>query len=200
MKAAPFLAALALAVAVLSGCAMFQHLDGSTTEEMRAFEAGQPLQAEAQPPAISPEIQRNQAQLARELELVKREMELQKQRGAYLEEKTQKIERTVGEVASRAPEAAVPAMPIGGLRIKVLSGTGRLSSAHALRDSLVKFGYRVERVDMAPRSNFTESIVYYLAGLRPQAEELAARMGGRASVKPLSWKSVFDMIVVKGTL
>ena len=199
MKAAPLLASLALAVTVLSGCAMFQHLDGSTAEEMRAFEAAQPLQAEAQPPAVPPEIQRNQAQLARELELVKREMELQKQRGAYLEEKTERIEKTVGEVATRAPEAA-PAMPIGGLRIKVLSGTGRLSSAHALRDSLVKSGYRVERVDMAPRSNFTESIVYYSAGLRPQAEELAARMGGRASVKPLSWKSVFDMIVVKGTL
>lgn len=83
------------------------------------------------------------------------------------------------------------------LKIKVLSGTGDLKPAKVLSTQLKNIGYTVDALDYAPRSDFKHNIVYYAAGYKTQAENLVHRLEMTGAVlKPLSWKSIFDLIIV----
>jgi hypothetical protein len=84
------------------------------------------------------------------------------------------------------------------LKIKVLSGNGKISSAKALSGKLTKLGYRVENIGIAPRSNFDVNTVYFAPEYKNEAQQMAARLGGDTIYKPLTWPSVFHMIVVAG--
>lgn len=84
------------------------------------------------------------------------------------------------------------------LRIKVLSGNGDRSSAKQMSQKLKQLGYPVELIDMAPRSNFSEVVIYYLSSNKKDAEKLAVELGKPAIVKPLSWSSSFNLIIVTG--
>ena len=84
------------------------------------------------------------------------------------------------------------------LKIKVLSGNGKISSAKALSGKLTKLGYRVENIGMAPRSNFDVNTVYFAPEYKNEAQQMAARLGGDTIYKPLTWPSVFHVIVVAG--
>ncbi|MCX5836879.1 MAG: LytR C-terminal domain-containing protein [Deltaproteobacteria bacterium] len=84
------------------------------------------------------------------------------------------------------------------LKIKVLSGNGKISSAKALSGKLAKLGYRVENIGMASRSNFDVNTVYFAPEYKNEAQQMAARLGGDTIYKPLTWPSVFHMIVVAG--
>jgi len=84
------------------------------------------------------------------------------------------------------------------LKIKVLSGNGKISSAKALSGKLTQLGYRVENIGMAPRSDFDVNTVYFAPEYKNEAQQMAARLGGDTIYKPLTWPSVFHMIVVAG--
>jgi len=84
------------------------------------------------------------------------------------------------------------------VRLKVLSGTGKLFSAQKMTKTLYDMGYRSERMDMAPRSNFTRNTVYYAKGYKDTAESIKKNLGGNSITKPLTWYSIFDIIVVAG--
>lgn len=84
------------------------------------------------------------------------------------------------------------------LRIKVLSGDGNTHSAEALSEKLTKLGYRVENVGLASRSNFDVNTIYFASDYKNEAQQVAAQLGGGAMIKPLTWSSVFHMIVVTG--
>ncbi|MBM4271034.1 MAG: hypothetical protein FJ139_02580 [Deltaproteobacteria bacterium] len=102
------------------------------------------------------------------------------------------------EVAGK--ETAVPmkerGIDIKNLRVKVLSGTGKMSSARVMAKKLTGMGYRIASVDMAPRKNFTTNTVFYAPDYRNEARDLTARLGENAVCKPLTWSSVFHIIVV----
>ena len=84
------------------------------------------------------------------------------------------------------------------LKIKVLSGNGKISSAKALSGKLTKLGYRVENIGMASRTNFDVNTVYFAPEYKNEAQQMAVRLGGDTIYKPLTWPSVFHMIVVAG--
>jgi adenylylsulfate kinase-like enzyme len=84
------------------------------------------------------------------------------------------------------------------VKLKVLSGTGKLFSAQKMTKTLYDMGYKAEKMDMAPRSNFTQDTVYYSKGHKDAAENIKKNLGSDTVIKPLSWNSVFDVIVVAG--
>jgi len=88
--------------------------------------------------------------------------------------------------------------PAKSLRIKVLSGNGDRSSARKMAQKINLRGYPVELIDMAPRSNFSDPIIYYAPSHQKEAEKLATELGKLTIIKPLTWPSSFNLIVVTG--
>jgi hypothetical protein len=84
------------------------------------------------------------------------------------------------------------------VRIKVLSGDGNPTSAKRLALKLGRYGYNVERTDIAAKRNFKKTRIFYSAGKRNAAEEIYRKLGEDADLKPLSWQSVFDIIILTG--
>lgn len=84
------------------------------------------------------------------------------------------------------------------LKIKVLAGDGRLLSARLMARKLEKTGLKVEIVDLAPRADFSADTVYYLRDYEKEAREIAGRLGEKTLVKPMTWSSAFNIIVVTG--
>ena len=118
-------------------------------------------------------------------------------------------EKAVGNLKSETTDEKKDAEPkeekdtqavtdIGKLKIKVLSGDGNINSAKQMASRLKKMGYHVKRVDFAPKSTFWKNTLYFAKGSRKQAEALSRRLGGSTVIKPLSWSSIFDIIVVTG--
>lgn len=85
--------------------------------------------------------------------------------------------------------------PSGKLSIKALSGDGGMLSVRKVEEQLKGLGYKVERVDVAP-FKFKTLTVFYNKGYKIEAEEMAAKI--KARVRPMTWESVFDIIVVSG--
>jgi hypothetical protein len=85
------------------------------------------------------------------------------------------------------------------LRIKVLSGDGDLNSAKEAAKKLRNMGYNIKLIDLAPRPNFSRNTVFFAPKFKNEAKSLAPGLGGAVTIfKPLSWSSVFDIIVVTG--
>jgi len=82
------------------------------------------------------------------------------------------------------------------VRIKVLSGTGDRKSATAMTVRLKELGYKVTSIDLARRNDYKVDTVFYADRFLTEAERLASEINGE--IKPLSWKSRFDLIVVTG--
>ena len=82
------------------------------------------------------------------------------------------------------------------LKIKVLTGDGNLNSAKEMAKRLRGLGYNIKLIDRAPRSNFTTSTVYYAPDAKNEAERLMSSLDGNLILKPISWSSIFDIIVV----
>jgi hypothetical protein len=109
--------------------------------------------------------------------------------------------RAAEEAAARAAAAeAAKAKALKDIRIKVLNGNGKRHSARDMRGKLETLGYNVERIADAPTSNFSRNVVFYAKGMYEEAETLAETVGGSMYQKPLTWYSIFDLIVVTGKI
>jgi hypothetical protein len=84
------------------------------------------------------------------------------------------------------------------VRIKVLTGDGKLASAAQMAEIVTAMGYKVGKVDKAPAANFSCHTVFYAPDSRKDAENITKRLGGNAVARPLSWPSIFNIIVVAG--
>jgi outer membrane murein-binding lipoprotein Lpp len=82
------------------------------------------------------------------------------------------------------------------VRIKVLSGGGKLFSAKRMAKRLETFGYAVQKTAKAPRRNYETDKVFYDPAFRVEAEDIAKKLGGGTVVRPLTWNSQFNIIVV----
>jgi outer membrane murein-binding lipoprotein Lpp len=82
------------------------------------------------------------------------------------------------------------------VKLKVLSGTGNISSAHTMAKKLQGIGFEAEKKALAPRSNFKKNVVYHAKGHEQTAQKLKNTLGEKTVLKPLSWNSEFDIIVV----
>jgi outer membrane protein len=104
---------------------------------------------------------------------------------------------------AKPAEDAVGKSPAGdktaglkSIRIKVLSGTGKIDSADRMAKRLTAMGYKVESMEMADRSHYPANTVYFSQNQKKEAKTLASKLGKGTIAKPISWKSVFDLIVV----
>jgi septal ring factor EnvC (AmiA/AmiB activator) len=102
------------------------------------------------------------------------------------------------EVAIEEGTAAKKQADLKSLRIKVLSGDGKIDSARQMAKRISSMGYKVESVEMADHSDYPVIIVYFAPKYKKEAKTLAAKLGKKTVVKPLYWKSVFNLIVVTG--
>jgi len=84
------------------------------------------------------------------------------------------------------------------IRISVLSGDGEIKSALEASSILRQLGYQVKRVGLAPRPSFKRHTVFYTEKYKIAADELVKILGKQTRSKPLTWSSVYDVIVVTG--
>jgi len=84
------------------------------------------------------------------------------------------------------------------IKIKVLTGDGNLNSAKDMAKKLTNMGYKIKRIDRAPKSSFLRNTVFFAPKFQYQAKRLVSRLGGSTIVKPLNWYSIFDLIIVTG--
>ena len=87
---------------------------------------------------------------------------------------------------------------LGDLKIKVLSGDGDLRSAKSMTKKLLEMDYEIDLVGYAPRSNFEKNTVYFKPDFEKEGKRLVSRLGANTIIKPLTWSSVFDLIIVTG--
>jgi cell division protein FtsB len=102
------------------------------------------------------------------------------------------------QVATAQPVPEKKDTGLKSIRLKVLSGNGKMSSAKKMAGRLTKLGYKVEVVGMATTPDYATDTVYYKPGFEKKAADIAKRLGGKTITKPISWSSVFDVIVVAG--
>lgn len=138
-----------------------------------------------------------------ELRKVQKELADQQAHFARTDQQLSQLNRTVGDLnanLTRLQETGtLPSdMKRQSLKIKVLAGDGKMASATRMSKKLRSIGYRVVKIDRAPRSNFKVHTVYYGPSRQPAAVSLVKRLGKGATVKPLDWPSAFDIIVVTG--
>jgi hypothetical protein len=57
-------------------------------------------------------------------------------------------------------------------------------------------GYRVEDIGTATRTDYEVNTIYFASDYKTEGQRLAARLGGKTIAKPLTWSSVFHIIVV----
>jgi hypothetical protein len=80
--------------------------------------------------------------------------------------------------------------------MKVLSGNGRLSVARDMSTKIIRMGYKIEDIGLASRTDYKANTIYFAPEYRKEAEGLATSLGGEAITKPITWTSVFHIIVV----
>ena len=98
----------------------------------------------------------------------------------------------------KKPAAAPAAVKTKAVKIKVLAGDGNIASARGMAKRLATLGYRVKRIDRAERSDFALNTVYHAANHAATAEEIVKKLGGSTVTMPLTWQSIFDLIIVTG--
>lgn len=201
------------------GCSTMQYLDGSSSEDMEQFRASKgELWNEVKKLKQDNEASRNVIRekqgeinrLSAQMANLKEGVEAAKKETEDLKKEIQKIEEAkqidVVKSESEDKQAKDQTAPVTEkridaklLKIKVLSGNGKISSAKALSAKLTELGYRVENVGMAPRSDFKTNTVYYAPEYQNEAKHMAAQLGSDAMCRPLTWSSAFHIIVVSGS-
>jgi TolA-binding protein len=117
-------------------------------------------------------------------------------------EKKDKIQEIdiVKEETKKAPEeksiVSQKEITLKALRMKVLSGNGKLSTARDMSTKVAKMGYKSEDIGLASRADYKATTIYYAPEYRMEAEKLAARLGGETISKIMTWPSVFHIILV----
>jgi len=141
---------------------------------------------------IEPAAGEGQATVADEVRFIESEL-------AKLGRRVERLEALGLPPAPSAPPApvAAPAGAPARITVKVLAGARNLPEAGRLAARLVDGGYTVGSVDSSS-SRIAEDTVYHADGFAEQARALAALVGPGTVVKPMTWASVYPLIVVKG--
>ncbi|HIJ54894.1 MAG TPA: hypothetical protein HPQ03_02085 [Deltaproteobacteria bacterium] len=107
-----------------------------------------------------------------------------------LEEEKKALESKLTDLEMRKDQSKI--------NISVLSGDGEIKPALETSSLLRQMGYPVKRVGLAPRPSFKNPTVFFTENYKPVADELVKILGKEAKSKPLTWSSVYDIIVVTG--
>jgi len=190
-------------VTAVSGCFVTQD-----TYVKKEQEAGSLAAANADLDRKNKELQAENTELKKQVALKddllqKKSEEIAKQ-DAKQAEMVNEVDRMKAQL-SKSREAAIEESPAAkkpagpkALRIKVLSGDGKADSAKKMARRITSMGYKVESMGMAQSADYPANTVYFAPKYKAEAKALATKLGKETISKPLSWKSVFNLIVVTG--
>lgn len=195
MKQYFLFATIVLITIIISGCAGHQ-IDSKGTDELMA-------RIDEDNEGQNERIRTIEAYIAKMDEKAMGPLEKQEliNRVAVLETKMNDLERR-SEISTEIPrEDDIEKYDKNGrasIRIKVLSGDGSPTSAKRMAVRLERYGYKVERTDIATKRNLNKTKIFYSEGNRMHAAEIFRKIGGNADLKSLTWQSAFDIIIVTG--
>jgi F0F1-type ATP synthase membrane subunit b/b' len=206
------LAALLVLVMALAGCFVTQSTYVKKEEEATALSKtvadleqknkeattlNEKLQAEnsdlkKQAAAKDDQLRRKTEEIARQdAKQVEMGNEIDRMKAQLAKSKESAIEETPG--AAQKKQTGLKA-----IRLKVLSGDGKIDSARRMAKRVESMGYRVEGMGKAQSADYPANTVYFTPKYKKDAKALAKKLGKETIVKPLTWKSVFNIIVVTG--
>lgn len=195
--------ALHLALA-FQGCAILEHFDGSSKEQTKASKmTKEQMRGEIERLESENEDLKKQADINKsEIQRLSEQIDKQQKQNKTLEDENRTLSKKLVrlqlkyETLSSAPHKLKK--DIQELKIKVLSGYGNISSAQKMTKNLIKMGYKARLFGHASRSDFLQHTIYFAPEYRKEAQRLALRLDNNAIVKPLTWPSMFSLIVVTG--
>ncbi len=190
-------------VAAVSGCFVTQDKYVKKEEEANTL-AKTNSEIAAQNERLKAENTELKKQVALKDDLLQKKSEDIAKQDAKQAEMVNEMDRMKAQL-SKSREAAIEESPapkktagLKSLRIKVLSGDGKADSAKKMAKRITSMGYKVEGVGMAQSTDYPANTVYFAPKYKAEAKTLAAKLGKETIAKPLSWKSVFNLIVVTG--
>lgn len=196
-------AALMFLVTALSGCMVTKSAYDQKEEEANLL-AKSASDLERRNKELQSENEDLKKQVAAKddmLRLKSEEIAKQDAKQAAMVEEVGRMKAQLARSGDGGPRESPPAGRSAGLksiRLKVLSGDGKIDSARRMAKRLAALGYKVENVGMAESSDYPANTVYFAANHKKEAKALSSRLGKDTIVKPLTWKSVFSLIVVTG--
>lgn len=208
---------------VFHGCATFETFDGSSEKDKKLLKMSkremldelkkleieneqlqkQILSAEEMNRQLQDENQKKIAHVSERNRLLNQEIDGLKNENQRITQENQEVKQKLSDIQMQTKTAVPPSYKVdknaAKLKIKVLYGDGNPDSAEKMAQRLKSMGYTIQLIDQAPRSNFDSAIIYYAPKSKYEAKRLRANLGGRLILKPLSWPSSFDLIVVTGS-
>ena len=199
---------------IFQGCATSEHLEGSSKEEAEEFKMTKEemwnemerlkvenANLQRQIDTLREEDQRIRDENENKIAEVKDENELLNEQINKLKEENKTIGDENQVLTAKLTKLQLQhelEKDIGKLRVKVLCGDGDLSSGKEMAKKLKNMGYQIELFGYAPRSNFFRNTVFFAPKFENEAKRLVLSLGGNAITKPVTWSSIFDLIVVTG--
>ncbi len=214
IKTLSILISLMALVLLLGGCSTLKYLDGSQDKEVLEFCTGEKLNALGETPDMERrrieieqrakqqvnseaskrrEVEKERSGLLGEVNTLKKDLNALEEEIASVKKENRGLKSD--RIKARLQNIAVK-IDLDDVRIKVLSGSGSLASALDMVKQLEANGYKVERTDLAPSTDFSRDKVFFKKGNDSTAKKIAEKIGPTAKAAPMTWKSEFDIIVV----
>ena len=198
----------ALLLLPAQGCGAFDFLKGDSGESKDAEKTeGKAEQEIARLKAENIDLKQQMAYLRKvskeSLEDVRKELaKVTSERDALVEALTKQsggAQRLSEGILGAKPDATESSKEGSkDLKVKVLSGDGDLGSARMMAKRLKEMNYKIRLIGHAPRSDFRANTVYYKPQFESQGRLLVSKLGDNTVMKPLTWSSIFDLIIVTG--
>ena len=203
---------------LLSGCSMFKYLDNSKDSEILSFHTGEKVNAQGETESMvrkrieteqrakqqvrevaekrnqdKQKFSRERSELQDEIGTLKNDIDQMEQQIASLSTENKGFKETQKQEALQNVALRISMQKT---KIKVLSGSGSILSALAMVNRLEEMGYNIAKTDLAPTTEFRNYKVFYSINNEGQAKRLAGQIDSNAVTAPLTWKSIYDLIVV----
>ena len=201
-------------VILLGGCSAFKYLDGSQDKDVLEFCTGEKVNALGETSEMErrrieieqrakqqvnselskrKQVEKENSGLLGEIDTLKKDLSgLEEDLASIKEEnramKTKQVQARLQNIAAK--------VDLDVVKIKVLSGSGSLTPALDMVKQLEANGYKVERTDIAPTTDFSSDKVFFKKGNDSTAKKIAEKIGSTAVAAPMTWDSEFDIIVV----
>ncbi|MFC1516188.1 hypothetical protein ACFL7E_05455 [Thermodesulfobacteriota bacterium] len=188
----------------LSACSTLQRLEGTSDEEMKIFKMNKKeIYSDLKKSEVENERLQKQVDIATEQNRsLNTTVDRLKEENQRITRGNETLKKQLAESKTNVPPPAAPEPKIERnikkLKIKVLSGNGDLGPAKRVAKKLRGMGYSILMIDLAPRSDFDNATIYFAPNVEDEAGHLMFNMGGNPVLKPLSWPTTFDLIVVTG--
>lgn len=199
---------------VFQGCAVLERLDGSSKEETEKLKMSKDqmwnkmeklkIENVRLQKQIDILIKQNQemARKGDQNELLNEEIKKLKEENQAIRDQNQALAKKIDGLQLKYETFSSESYDIGKdirrIKIKVLTGDGNLNSAKEMAKRLTNMGYKIKRIDRAPKPGFLQNTVFFAPEFQYEAKRLVDRLGGGTIVKPLNWYSIFDLIIVTG--